>query len=69
MNTMRWQKAFRVLMAYHTNFKIGQFVGVSSTAVSNWRSGRNEPAGEHKLKLIEVAEDRYPDDMEAETDE
>ncbi len=60
---MRWRRALDVLVEYHTHDQVGKMVGASASSVSGWCNGRNEPGHERKRRLVEVADERYPREM------
>jgi hypothetical protein len=65
---MRWKRALEVLTEYHTHAQVGKMVGAAENSVSGWVSGRHEPGPARKRKLVEIADEKYPREMEAKTD-
>ncbi len=37
-------------------YRLARILGVSDTAISQWRHGRNLPRAKHLLKMMEIAE-------------
>lgn len=63
MPRKRWERALATLSEYHTNEEIGEAVGASEASVSAWRNGHADPRPASKRALMDLAEERYPEEL------